>query len=151
MALSPAGDHLADLAVYRMAVRGLLAGHDLYGCRAPNGDPFTYPPAAALALVPLAVLPEVVAQVLWTVSQLVVVIGLARLVVQVAARPAWCPERWWWPGLVVLLGVSAPVASSVHFGQVSLVLSAVTAWAVLGPPRSRVGALVAPAWPARSS
>ncbi|BDH57699.1 hypothetical protein MTP03_26380 [Tsukamurella sp. PLM1] len=48
-----------DLEVYRLGARTWLDGGDLYGKLPPIGDialPFTYPPLAAIAFVPFAVM-----------------------------------------------------------------------------------------------
>jgi len=54
------GCYRIDLEVYRTGARALLDGGDLYGRLPRLGDghelPFTYPPFAALAFIPLAIL-----------------------------------------------------------------------------------------------
>lgn len=96
-----------------------------------GGSRFTYPPFAALLLIPVAWLSEDVAQVLWIGLDVVAVVMLARLAVRASVRPSWCPPRVWLPVVVTLLAVSAPVASTIHFGQVSLFVTlaaAATRW-----------------------
>lgn len=129
---SPVPDHFADLHVYWASVRQLLAGHGLYTYAAANGDPFTYPPFAALVLLPIAVMNETTAQVVWTTAQVAGVVALARLTVRAAPKPAWCPEGAWLPAGIALLAASAPVASSIHFGQVSLLVTLAGAATLLG-------------------
>jgi hypothetical protein len=84
---------------YWGAVRELLAGRGLYGFAAPNGDPFTYPPFAALLLIPVAWLSEDVAQVLWIGLDVVAVVMLARLAVRAQSDPRGAPRGcgcpWW--------------------------------------------------------
>ena len=103
-----------DLEVYRDAARRLLAGRSLYD--QPPGDlPFTYPPFAALLAVPLALLPDLVA------SAVVPVLSCACLAL-VWGRMGLDAR------LLPLLGLSLvlePVWSTLHFGQVNLLLGAV--------------------------
>lgn len=59
LAVRPGG--LLDLSVYRAGSRRLLDGASIYA--QPSGDlPFTYPPFAALVLVPLAAFPALLAE-----------------------------------------------------------------------------------------
>ncbi len=114
---------MLDLAVYRAGAQRLLDGASIY--TQPYGDlPFTYPPFAALALVPLAVLPAVLAELalpLLSASALVFVwhrCGLA--------------SRW----LVVVAPASLllePVWLTQHFGQVNLLLLALVLGDLVGP------------------
>lgn len=67
---SPAGDQLADLQVYWGATRWAEHGLPLYDFHAGNGDPFTYPPFAALVMAPLGRLPFGVVGVVWTALSL---------------------------------------------------------------------------------
>ncbi len=69
--LRPNSDRLADLHVYWGAVRAVLHGDPLYGFHAENGDPFTYPPFAALVFLPLGLVPELVVDAVWTVATFV--------------------------------------------------------------------------------
>ena len=73
-------DQLADLRVYWGAVRWVEHGLPLYAFKAANGDPFTYPPFAELALAPLGRLPFTAAGVVWTLLSLWAVVAAGRLV-----------------------------------------------------------------------
>lgn len=106
---------LIDLQVYLAGAERLLAGQDLYA--QPHGAlPFTYPPFAALLVVPLALLPT------WLPWLLVPLLSCAALM---ALWPRSWPrldDRW-------LLVVPAslllePVWATLHFGQVNLLLTA---------------------------
>jgi Glycosyltransferase family 87 len=117
----PEFDRLADLHVYYGAVRLAQAGRPLYEYAADNGDPFNYPPFAALVLWPIGWLSESVARVMWVVA---VCAAVAATAVMVAGRwdrwatslctPSWpelasmnsnvpwCGQSWWrasaaWP------------------------------------------------------
>src|SRR4249920_3356334 len=57
----------ADLFVYRYGGRAVLDGLPLYETDDPvTGYPFTYPPFAAVTMVPLALLPMWLSAALWT-------------------------------------------------------------------------------------
>ncbi|TMK52141.1 MAG: DUF2029 domain-containing protein [Actinobacteria bacterium] len=117
-----------DLDVYREAGRYALHGRDPYS---PGfGDslriklPFTYPPFAALVFVPLALLPRSALLVGWTA----LCIGLFWVIVHVAVRPALLARGWTHPAvLAAAAGVlvwSVPVAQTISYGQINLVLVA---------------------------
>jgi alpha-1,2-mannosyltransferase len=116
-----------DLDVYQLGVRQWLGGGDIYGTLPPTHDgarlPFIYPPFAAIALLPLAVIP-------WSVAR-VVNFGLAIAALTVTIY--LCTRRLW-PALdrqhVLLISGSAlplalwlePVRETIGFGQVNLIL-----------------------------
>lgn len=119
---SPVADQLADLRVYWGSVRWAAAGLPLYDFRAANGDPFTYPPFAALLMAPLGRLPFVAVGAVWTAASLAAIVALGHVVarrgldlVASAGRTAG-----WVIAAAVL--VSAPGQSDIHFGQVTLFL-----------------------------
>jgi alpha-1,2-mannosyltransferase len=121
----PAHVRLSDLAVYTGAVDGLTHGASLYDFISAGDAPFTYPPFAGLVFLPLAGLPTFALQLGWTLATLAVVAGLARLL----GRRA--------PFYALVLVLSAPVASNLKFGQVSLFLAALIAVDVLALRQSR--------------
>ncbi|GEM_PF-179836 len=141
--LRRSSDRLADLGVYWGAVRSIFAGQPLYAFHAPNGDPFTYPPFAAVIMAPVMWLPFVAVGVLWTAGTLGALVGLGRVVASRAlASP---PERRGSVGWLVSLGVllSAPGQSNLRFGQVSLALVVLCLLDVLGVlPRPVRGVLI---------
>ena len=81
----PGYDRLADLQVYRGAVLWAQAGHPLYDYAAQNGDPFTYPPFAAVVFWPISWLPESVIDVVWLCGVCAAVAGIA-----LAVSRRWC-------------------------------------------------------------
>lgn len=121
LASRPGG--LLDLSVYRAGAQRLLDGASIYS--QPYGDlPFTYPPFAALAMVPLAALPTVLAE-------LALPLLSAAALVLVWHR---CGIRSRW--LLVVAPVSAvlePVWMTQHFGQVNLLLLALVLGDLVGP------------------
>lgn len=135
---------LGDLQVYRGAVQALLAGQDLYGFEIYlNGFrlPFTYPPFAALVMLPLALLPDEAVIGIVLVGQFLL-LGLVTYLLSLRTpltRRGWKSERL----LALALGFLAlawtdPVMHGVALGQVALLLVAlVLVDFVLVPPRWR--------------
>ena len=131
------GGELKDLLVYQYGGRAVLDGTSPYARDDPaTGLPFTYPPFAAVLMVPLALLPAWLAGALWTggsagaLGAAVVVVrrGLGR------TSPAW---------LVVLVGVGAlalePVWQNITFGQINLLLMLAVLVDLLRPERRLSG------------
>jgi RNA polymerase sigma-70 factor (sigma-E family) len=123
-----------DLLVYLLGIRAAASGLPLYDLRAPNGDPFTYPPFAALVMWPLSWVPTAWVGTPWTVGTLVV------LVVTVVVLARRCSVRW--PSLlggVVLFVASGPSRLNLELGQVSAVIVLLVLVDVLEvtPPRLR--------------
>lgn len=124
---------LTDLSVYQWGGRAVLDGLSPYAGRDPVTDlPFTYPPFAAVLMVPLALLPTWLAAALWTGAS-AAALGATVVVVRRALgrpSPAW---------LVVVLGGAAlalePVWQNLAFGQVNLLLMLVVLVDVLHPGR----------------
>jgi alpha-1,2-mannosyltransferase len=133
-------DQFKDLLVYRYAGRAVLDGRDVYAHDDPvTGLPFTYPPFAAVLMVPVALVPAKVAAVVWA--------GLSAGAVAVsfvlARRGLGRPTPWW---LVVLVGLGAvalePVWQNYAFGQVNTLLMLAVLADLLRPERRLSGVLV---------
>lgn len=111
-----------DLGIYRDALHWWWDGHGLYTFRQPRdgGLGFTYPPFAAVALSPFAVLPFEVARFgLMALNLAIVTVGGWWL-----ARPLGLPH-WFVLALALPLGVALePVRETIGFGQVNLLLAA---------------------------
>jgi alpha-1,2-mannosyltransferase len=126
-----------DLLVYQWGGRAVLDGLSPYASDDPvTGLPFTYPPFAAVLMVPLALLPTWLAAALWTGAS-AGALGAAVVVVRRAlghTTPAW---------LVVLVSVAAlalePVWQNVTFGQINLVLMLAVLVDLLRPERRLSG------------
>jgi alpha-1,2-mannosyltransferase len=121
----PVWHHTFDLRVYRGAVRWWLDGRPLYDFVRPGSiKGFTYPPFAALVLLPLALGTETTATVLLSsVSAVLVVLVTWWLVAPVAARRGW--SRGWTVALAVpLVFALEPVRETFGWGQVDLVILA---------------------------
>ena len=126
---NPPDQRLVDLDVYRTGGLSVLRGQPLYAMltQPPQLLAFTYPPAAALFAVPLALMPWPAAQLVWVpfvYGPLAVVIwyAFAPLLRRVSG-PA--PLR---PVVVAVIFAACaylfPVRDEMRFGQVDLVLLA---------------------------
>jgi len=115
-----------DLDVYRIGGRVWLHGGNLYGSLPPTASgarlPFSYPPAAAVLLSPLSLLPAGGAEILLTL----LTAGLTAVVVRVFLAAAWPSATGWrmvgyvLPAALVL----EPVRNTINYGQVNLLLMA---------------------------
>jgi alpha-1,2-mannosyltransferase len=123
----PDAARLPDLGVYLGAIDGLRHGHSLYDFTSGAGAPFTYPPFAGLLFTPITLAPALWVQAAWTVATIGIVVGLGVLVSRTTAPGvAWLP-----PVLTAVLLWSAPVASNIRYGQVSVGLAALVTIDVL--------------------
>lgn len=128
-----------DLRVYELGA-GALFGGDLYGVRFHVADlPFTYPPFAAVLMLPLAVLPIWLSAFLWAVACVVVLAFTLDLVLRACGVT---PAGIALPAAVVVALASEPVWSTLSFGQVNLFLMAAILADVLRPDRRHAGWLV---------
>ena len=117
-----------DLEVYREAGRYALHHRDPYSPGFGDGLrvklPFTYPPFAALVLIPLALVPKTLLLLGWTALSVGLLIALAIL----AVRPALLARGWSQPAvLAAAAGVlvwAVPVTQTISFGQINLILVA---------------------------
>jgi alpha-1,2-mannosyltransferase len=118
-----------DTGVYAGAVRywfrdgGLV--YDYLNPGTPYG--FTYPPFAALAMSPMAVLPLGAVEVLASIATVVVTV----VVMWWLAGP-WIERRGWHPGYALAVATSLalifePVRETFGFGQVNMLLLALVA------------------------
>jgi alpha-1,2-mannosyltransferase len=136
---------LGDLDIYRGAVRTALAGQDLYAYTyvhpTIHGLGFTYPPFAALVLVPFALLDSVPAKVIWTALTFVVTVAAIFLLVRasgrgvVAGSTARSPRVAWVAGLSIPVMLSYPFLHNLVVGQVSLFVIALALFDHLLPRR----------------
>ena len=129
-----------DLFVYQYGGRAVLDGLPVYESGDPvTGLPFTYPPFAAVVMVPLALLPAWLAAALWTGAS----VGAFAAVVVVVRRAFSRPAPGW---LVALLTGGAlalePVWQNLAFGQVNLFLMLAVLVDLVRPERRWSGVLV---------
>jgi alpha-1,2-mannosyltransferase len=129
-----------DLHVYRYAGQAVLDGTQVYDADDPvTGLPFTYPPFAAVAMVPLALVPGWLAAALWTGVSAACVAAAVVVVRHADGRTA--------PGWLVALATAAaialePVWQNLAFGQVNAVLMLALLADLLLPERRWSGVLV---------
>ncbi|MGW0415795.1 glycosyltransferase family 87 protein [Streptomyces collinus] len=112
-----------DLRVYYGTVHTWLAhGGRIYDYRVPGtAYGFTYPPFAALALLPLAALgrPAAIA------ASLLVNLAALAVVLRILAGPGWRRHGWYrWSLALCGLALFEPLRDTFSFGQVNLVLLA---------------------------
>jgi alpha-1,2-mannosyltransferase len=128
-----------DFFVYLSGGRAMLDGLPVY----ESGDPvtglhFTYPPFAAVVMVPLALLPTWLAAALWTGASVGALAGVVVAVSRALDRPA--------PGWLVALitgGALAlePVWQNLTFGQANLFLMLAVVVDLMRPARRWSGVL----------
>jgi alpha-1,2-mannosyltransferase len=113
-----------DLRVYQGAVEWWTAGRPLYEFRyerTPYG--LTYPPFAAVLLLPAVLLPFPAMVVVHTVlSATVLVLGLRWLLTPLARRHGW-PLPFVWLAALPVAFLLEPVRETLGFGQVNLFLA----------------------------
>lgn len=113
-----------DLRIYHGAVVWWTEDGDLYQFVAPHTTlGFTYPPFAALAMLPMAALGAVTAG--W-VNALLNLAALALVLFTVVGPIAdrYAIPRWFAVGVAVpLAGATEPVRETIGFGQVNLILA----------------------------
>jgi alpha-1,2-mannosyltransferase len=114
-----------DLRIYRSAVVWWLDGNDLYSYVNESGKyGFTYPPFAALVMMPMAFVPLGVAATLSSVATAAAItLTTWWLVAPVAARHGW--PRWYAVALAVpIVSALEPIRETMGFGQVNMLLVA---------------------------
>ncbi|MFT4110380.1 glycosyltransferase 87 family protein [Propionicimonas sp.] len=139
---------LGDLDIYRGAVSWALAGNDLYTYTyqhpTVHGLGFTYPPFAALVLLPFALMASLPAKIVWTILTFVVVVGCVHVLVRHArhdpqsrlARTASRQARTAWvAGLSIPVMATYPFLHNLIVGQVSLFVVALALCDQLLPQR----------------
>ena len=129
-----------DLFVYQHGGRGVLDGLEVYESRDPvTGLPFTYPPFAAVVMVPLALLPA------WLAAALLDrrVGGALAAVVVVVRRALDRPAPGWLVALVTAGALALePVWQNLTFGQVNVFLMLAVLVDLVRPERRWSGVLV---------
>ncbi|MFG1624697.1 glycosyltransferase 87 family protein [Kribbella sp. NPDC049227] len=134
-------DGMIDLRVYRMGGSVLLHGDALYDAQLPgSGLPFTYPPFAAIAMVPLAAVPWGVALVVWTT--------ISVLCITLLWRTSLTKTFWSFvtqrkrtavlAALTVLSLLLEPVWQTLQFGQINLLLTAMILLDLVRPAGARL-------------
>ncbi|WP_280255647.1 glycosyltransferase 87 family protein [Nocardia wallacei] len=145
--LEPISGEFIDLQVYRLGVQAWWHGADMYGTLPKTtlgvGLPFIYPPFAALALSPFAMLPmHASALAFFVVSTAALAVTL-----YLVARRYWDGSTemvLWATACAVPLGLLLePVHATLDFGQVNLILMVlVVADCLTARPKWRRGMLI---------
>ncbi|MGC5018878.1 glycosyltransferase 87 family protein [Micromonospora sp. DT47] len=114
-----------DMKIYHGAVVWWASGHDLYEFIAPTTTlGFTYPPFAALMMLPMARLPiEAAGWINAAVSIAALAVVLAALLRPIVDRLAW--PLWFTVAVATPMAVALePVRETLGYGQVNLLLFA---------------------------
>ena len=122
---------MIDLQVYRAGGKHVLAGVPLYDGGVLLDLPFVYPPFAAVAFVPLTVLPLPVLKLAWTAAGVALVVFVVRrsaALIGMRADPAVVAL------LVAVLLALDPIRTTFYLGQINVVLLAVVLADVTGRP-----------------
>jgi alpha-1,2-mannosyltransferase len=133
-------DGMIDLRVYRMGGSVLLDRGSLYDAKLEgSGLPFTYPPFAAIAMLPLAAVPWGVALVAWTTISVLCIAAIWRNSLPESAW-AYFLER---KRVLILVGLTAaslllePVWQTIQFGQINLLLTAMILLDLIRPANAK--------------
>ena len=129
-----------DLHVYRYGGSAVLHQTGLYAADDPvTGYPFTYPPFAAVLMVPLAVLPSVAVAALWNAASVAALLATVAVVLRAQGLQ---PHPAAVPGLGVAAVALEPVWQTLSFGQVNLLLMLALVVDLQRPERRWSGVLV---------
>lgn len=138
-----------DMKIYHGAVEWWTSGGALYEYASPtSGLGFTYPPFAALSMLPMALTSATVAGWINAIASTVALaVVLAALLPPIADRLGW--PRWLALGVAMPLALAIePTRETLGFGQVNLLLFALVLadlvalrWRANGPPRVATGPL----------
>jgi alpha-1,2-mannosyltransferase len=129
-----------DLLVYEFGGQAALDGRPLYESREPaNGLGFTYPPFAAVAMAPLALIPTQVAAALWTGASMGALAASLAISRRALGRPAPASLT-----AALALGALAlqPVWQTFAFGQINLLVMLAILVELLRPERRFGGVLI---------
>jgi alpha-1,2-mannosyltransferase len=129
-----------DFRVYFLGAQNLLNPH-LYELKShfDLGFPFTYPPVAAIFFWPLTILPFRGAAFVWTTATIVALAFIVRSSLRLA-RPD-ITDRGLHTATFLLTGLAVylePIGQNFHFGQVNIVLGAMTLLDVMERPHRRL-------------
>jgi len=129
-----------DLFVYQQAGRTVLAAPSAIGSVDPvTGLTFTYPPFAAVVMVPLALLPAWLAAAVWTGAS----VGALAAVVVLVRRAMDRPTPGWLAAAVTGFALALePVWQNLAFGQINAFLMVAVLFDVLRPDRRWSGVLL---------
>ncbi|GGK35848.1 membrane protein [Nocardia camponoti] len=126
-----------DLQVYRLGIEAMRNGADMYGqlpkTTAGIGLPFIYPPFAALALSPFALLPWGIAKTLYVVVSISAVAWTLYLVARRYHERSRQAALFVTACALPVAMMLEPVRETIDFGQVNLLLMVLVATDCLLP------------------
>ncbi len=154
-----------DLDVYRATTHDMLAGLPIYDMPVYRGMQFTYPPFAALALLPTSLVSSSLAAGVSVVVNLGCLLGILKLTPSLQPRATTgtadgettdgetadgetavdeaVPGSGW--GTVALVAAallwSEPVSTTIGYGQIDLVITLLVVWDLSRRPRSSLGGI----------
>ncbi len=139
LVLAGAGLHHQDLDAYLAAARGVWRGEPLYApfLHHPFPDPtlrpaYIYPPAFALVMAPLGLLPDPVANVIW------LLIGQASLAAALLLTIRWLrPSAWAVTAMVCATVTFYPLWVDAVQGQANLPILLLVTLGIVGVVRSK--------------
>jgi alpha-1,2-mannosyltransferase len=126
-----------DLRVYRDATWVVTAGRPLYSAHLRHGLGFTYPPFAVLTMLPLRWLNLYHDEIAATIANIALVAVCAHAAVRMR-RPSGGRARAGWIAAAIALWAE-PVASSIGYGQIDLVITALVSIDLACGRNSKVG------------
>ena len=110
-----------DLKIYRDCVRAMLDDpRTLYTASSVSGLGFTYPPFAAIALIPLALIPSLTVTVLHYAVSAIALVVMIDLIWQ---RCGHTSRPFLTAVLIGVLNFSEPIGKTFVYGQVNLQLA----------------------------
>ncbi|MDO3635311.1 glycosyltransferase family 87 protein [Mycolicibacterium sp. KC 300] len=122
---------LMDLSVFRDAGFAIVNNLPLYSDQFPSasGFRFIYPPFAAILFAPMAAVPLLVLQIVWSALNLFLLWWILRAILDRlhVGSPNWAAMAALGPVLVL-----EPIRSNFEFGQVNIVLAALVVADCLG-------------------
>ncbi|HEX4701963.1 MAG TPA: glycosyltransferase 87 family protein [Pseudonocardiaceae bacterium] len=137
VALAALRTPMIDLAVYRAGARAVLDGKPLYPGAVWHGLNFVYPPIAAIAFIPFALLPTIVAEILAGAANLALLAFVCRTSLIMLGE---VPGRRLTSLVLLACGVLFwldAVRTTVYLGQVNLALLAMVLWDMSRPDGRR--------------
>jgi alpha-1,2-mannosyltransferase len=130
---------MADVVVYRAEGAAAASGHGLYDLRVTEWNlPATYPPFAAILLIPTSWLPMDVLRLAVTEANVVLLAVFAHLSFRLAGWPRRAELR----PVAIMVAVAAgiwiePVFQTLVFGQVNIALACLVLWDLSRPDGAR--------------
>lgn len=134
-------DRHQDFNAYLQAGRDLVQGHPLYATflHHPFPDPtlrpaFIYPPAFAILIAPLAMLPVWLGAALWLIACQAALLASLAIVIR-AERPSWSATV----GILCLTLTFYPLWVDIIQGQANLLILLLVTGGIVGMVRARPG------------